>query len=71
MSDIFKRLLKVAEYYNVTKPSEFAKKTGFSHQTASNYLKNVKNGSNMNESTFFCTNSTIQYMNAKKNKKRR
>lgn len=39
MSDFFTRLSQLAEYYGVTKPSEFAKKTGFSHQTASNYLK--------------------------------
>lgn len=39
MSDFLTRLSQLAEYYGVTKPSEFAKKTGFSHQTASNYLK--------------------------------
>lgn len=39
MSDIFFRLNKVAEYHGIKKPSEFSKKTGISHQSASNYLK--------------------------------
>lgn len=39
MSDIFLTLNQVAEYYGVKKPSEFAKKTGLSHQSSSNYLK--------------------------------
>lgn len=39
MNDINKRILQVADYYEVSKPIDFAKKTGFSHQVSSNYLK--------------------------------
>lgn len=42
MSEIFLRIKQLAEHYGVTKPSEFAKKTGFSHQTATNYLKGLR-----------------------------
>ena len=33
------RIAQIADYFGVAKPSDFAKKTGFSHQVASNYLK--------------------------------
>ena len=39
MSELSERLNKIAEYYNLNNYSDFAKKTGLSHQTASNYLK--------------------------------
>lgn len=39
MNDVNKRILQVADYYGVSKPIDFAKKTGFSHQVSSNYLK--------------------------------
>lgn len=39
MNEFNKRILEVAEYYGITKPVDFAKKTGFSHQVSSNYLK--------------------------------
>lgn len=42
MSEINKRILQIADYYNVVKPADFAKKTGFSHQVASNYLKGTR-----------------------------
>lgn len=38
MGDINSRLAEYAEKYGVNKPSVFAEKTGFNHQTASNYL---------------------------------
>lgn len=43
MKEIFERVIELAEYYGVSKPSEFAKKTGFSHQVATNYLKGKRN----------------------------
>ncbi|UAB85012.1 transcriptional regulator [Zunongwangia sp. SCSIO 43204] len=39
MGDINSRLIELADKYNISKASEFAEKTGFNHQTASNYLK--------------------------------
>jgi len=42
MNEFSQRINQIADYYGVTKASEFAKKTGFSHQTASNYLKGVR-----------------------------
>ena len=39
MNEFSKRVIQVANYYGINKPSEFARKTGFSHQVASNYLK--------------------------------
>lgn len=39
MSEFNDRVIQIASYYGVSKPADFAKKTGFSHQTASNYLK--------------------------------
>lgn len=45
MSDFNERIIQIADYYGVKKASEFAKKTGFSHQVASNYLKSTKNPS--------------------------
>lgn len=42
MNDLFLRLSQLADYYNIKKPIDFAKKTGFSHQTASNYLKGLR-----------------------------
>jgi len=38
MGDINSRLAKYAEKHDVSKASVFAEKTGFNHQTASNYL---------------------------------
>lgn len=43
MMEIYERVKEIAEYYRVSKPSEFAKKTGFSHQVSSNYLKGNRN----------------------------
>lgn len=43
MSDIYERVEQLADYYRVSKPSEFAKITGFSHQVATNYLKGKRN----------------------------
>ena len=45
MNDFFFRFTQFAEYYSVIKPSELAKKTGMTHQSASNYLKNKGNPS--------------------------
>lgn len=42
MGDFSDRLAKVAAYYGVQRPVDFAKITGFSHQTATNYLKGVR-----------------------------
>lgn len=42
MSDLNGRILQIANYYGLTKPADFAKKTGFSHQVASNYLKGTR-----------------------------
>ncbi|MFR9543188.1 MAG: helix-turn-helix domain-containing protein [Rikenellaceae bacterium] len=42
MSDFNDRVIQIAEYYGITKPADFAKKTGFSHQVASNYLKGTR-----------------------------
>lgn len=42
MNEINKRIIQVADYYRVDKPADFAKKTGFSHQVASNYLKGTR-----------------------------
>ncbi len=42
MSDLNERILQIANYYKLTKPADFAKKTGFSHQVASNYLKGTR-----------------------------
>ena len=39
MDEFNERIVQLAEFYKVDKPSLFAKKTGFSHQVASNYLK--------------------------------
>lgn len=39
MNSFNERIAQVADYFGVAKPSDFAKKTGFSHQVASNYLK--------------------------------
>lgn len=39
MNDINKRILQIAEYHGISKPADFARRTGFSHQVASNYLK--------------------------------
>lgn len=39
MNELNKRLIEIADYYGVARPADFAKRTGFSHQTASNYLK--------------------------------
>jgi len=43
MSDIYERVEQLADYYRVSKPSEFAKITGFSHQVSTNYLKGKRN----------------------------
>lgn len=43
MKEIYERVVELAEYYRVSKPSEFAKRTGFSHQVATNYLKGKRN----------------------------
>ena len=43
MDNLTGRLNEIARHYGLTKYSEFAKKTGFSHQTASNYLKGKQN----------------------------
>lgn len=43
MSEIYERVEQLADYYKVSKPSEFAKITGFSHQVATNYLKGKRN----------------------------
>lgn len=42
MSVFNDRILQIAEYYNIVKPADFAKMTGFSHQVASNYLKGTR-----------------------------
>ncbi|KAF0195263.1 MAG: hypothetical protein FD166_2979 [Bacteroidetes bacterium] len=39
MNEFSNRIIQIAEFYGVTRAADFAKKTGFSHQTASNYLK--------------------------------
>ena len=39
MGDICSRLNDIAKHYNLSKYSDFAKTTGLSHQSASNYLK--------------------------------
>lgn len=38
MSELTDRINAIAEFYSIRRPAEFAKRTGFSHQTASNYL---------------------------------
>jgi len=43
MSELYERVEQLADYYMVSKPSEFAKITGFSHQVATNYLKSKRN----------------------------
>lgn len=42
MGGLKNRILQIADYYGIEKPADFAKKTGFSHQVASNYLKGVR-----------------------------
>lgn len=37
--ELTERLNKIFKHYNMTKYSEFAEKTGLSHQVSSNYLK--------------------------------
>ena len=39
MNKINERLQQMAEYYGLKRYADFARKTGLSHQTASNYLK--------------------------------
>jgi transcriptional regulator with XRE-family HTH domain len=39
MNEFNNRIVQIADYYKLSRASDFAKKTGFSHQTASNYLK--------------------------------
>jgi transcriptional regulator with XRE-family HTH domain len=39
MNEFNERIIQIADYYSVTRASDFSRKTGFSHQTASNYLK--------------------------------
>ena len=36
------RIIAIAKHYNLLKPADFARRTGFSHQVASNYLKKLK-----------------------------
>ncbi len=42
MEKINSRILQIADYYNIKKAADFSKKTGFSHQVASNYLKGTR-----------------------------
>ena len=43
MTPFDSRFLQFAEYYRVSKPSELAKRTGLTHQSASVYLKGGSN----------------------------